>query len=95
MLRSFHPNRTYTQIFALSLSICNSIYVNPKNEIKKRSSHTTWGGGGGGGKGLFGAIFLLMKAMQRNCTTILRITKSNVQKSGNIRKSEVTNTPGY
>ena len=93
MLRSFHPNRTYTQILALSLSICNSIYVNPKNEIKKRNSHTTWGGGGG--KGLFGAIFLLMKDMRRNCTTILRITKSNVQKSGNIQKSEVTNTPGY
>ena len=33
--------------------------------------------------------------MRRNCTTILPNTKSNVQKSGNIRKGEVTNTPGY
>ena len=41
------------------------------------------------------AIFLLLKAMGRNCTTILRYTKSDVQKPENIRKGEVTNTPGY
>ena len=33
--------------------------------------------------------------MRRNCTTILRNTKSDVHKSGNIRKAEVINTPGY
>ena len=33
--------------------------------------------------------------MRHNCTTILRNTKSNVQKSGNLRKGEVINTPGY
>ena len=33
--------------------------------------------------------------MWRNCTTILRNTTSDVQKSGNKRKGEVTNTPGY
>ena len=39
------------------------------------------------------AIFLLMKAMRHNSTSIHRNTKSNVQKSGNIRKREVKNTP--
>ena len=33
--------------------------------------------------------------MRRNCTTILRSSKSDVQKSGNIQKGEVINTPGY
>ena len=33
--------------------------------------------------------------MRRNCTNILRNTKSNIQKPGNIRKGEVTNSPGY
>ena len=33
--------------------------------------------------------------MRRNCTTILRNTKSDVQKFGNVRKDEVINTPGY
>ena len=42
-----------------------------------------------------GAIFVLMKAMRRNCATILWNTKSDVQKSGNIRKGEVMDTPGY
>ena len=42
-----------------------------------------------------GLYILLRKAMRRNCTTILRNTKSDVQKSGNIRKGEVINTPGY
>ena len=32
------------------------------------------------------AIFLLMKAMPRNCTIILRNTISNVQKSGNYKR---------
>ena len=38
---------------------------------------------------------LLRKAMRRNCTTILRNTESDVQKSGNVRKGEVINTPGH
>ena len=42
-----------------------------------------------------GLYILLRKAMRRNCTTILRNTKSDLQKSGNIRKGEVLNTPGY
>ena len=37
----------------------------------------------------------LMKAMRCKCTTILRNSKSNIQKSGNVRKDEVINTPGY
>ena len=80
--------------FGKSLSICNSIYVNPRNEIKRAvpallieirgaKVHPS------------GAIFLLMKTVRRNCATTLRNTKSNVQKSGNIRKGEETNTPGY
>ena len=78
--------------FGKRLSICNSIYVSPRNEIKRgvpillieirgaKVHHS-------------GAIFLLMKTMRRNCTTILWIAKSIVQKSGNMRKGEVTNTP--
>ena len=42
-----------------------------------------------------GLYVLLRKAMRRNCTTILRNTESDVQKSGNIQKGEVINTPGY
>ena len=42
-----------------------------------------------------GLCILLRKAIRRNCTTILRNTKSDVQKSGNLRKGEVINTPGY
>ena len=42
-----------------------------------------------------GLYILLRKATRRNCTTIFRNTKSDIQKSGNIRKGEVINTPGY
>ena len=49
---------------------------------------------GGQKSTLLGLYILLRKAMWRNCTTILRNTKSDVQKSGNIRKGEVINTPG-
>ena len=71
------------------MSIYNSIYVNHRTEIKRgvpillieiRGAKVQPSG----------AIFLLMKAMRHNCTIILRNTKSNVQKSGNIRKGEVT-----
>ena len=40
-----------------------------------------------------GLYVLLRKAMRRYCTTALRNTKSDVQKSGNIQKGEVINTP--
>ena len=42
-----------------------------------------------------GLYILLRKAMRRNCTTILRNTKSDVQKSENVRKGEVINILGY
>ena len=64
------------------------MYVNPRNEIKKGGPQTSFRDRGGKSTPL-GLYILLRKAMRRNCTTILRNTKSDVQKSGNIRKSEV------
>ena len=72
---------------------CNLIYVNPRNETKKGGPRTTFRDRGQKSTPL-GLYILLRKAMRRNCTTILRNTKSNAQKSGNIRKGEVINTPG-
>ena len=63
--------------------------------MKKRGGpHTTFRDRGQRSTSL-GLYILLRKAMRRNCTTILRNTKSDVQISGNIRKGEVINTPGY
>ena len=80
--------------FGKSLYTCNSIYVNPRNKIEK-GVPTLLIEIRGAKVHRSGAIFLLMKAMPRNCTTILWDTKSDVQKYGNIRKGEVINTPGY
>ena len=72
---------------------CNSIYVNPRNEIKKGVSTLLLEIGGQKSTPL-GLYILLRKAMRCHCTTILRNTKSDVQKSESIRKGEVINTPG-
>ena len=88
-LRTFHPNRKLHSDFGKSLYICNSLYINPRNEIKMGGPHTTYS---------TPLVYIsLTKAMQHNCTTILQNIKSNVQKYGNIRKGEVhvINTPGY
>ena len=83
-LRSFHPNRTCTLVL---VKVCPFViqynHVNPRNEIK-RGVPTILIETGGAKVHPSGAIFLLTKAMQCNCTTILGNTKLNVQKSGNI-----------
>ena len=71
--------------FGKTLSISNLINVNPRKEIK-RGVPTLLVEIGEAEVHPSGAIFLLMKAMQRNCTAIPWNTKSNVQKFGNIRK---------
>ena len=93
-LRSFHPNRTCTQIL---VKVCTLViqYMQTQEMKQKRGVPTLLLEIGGQKSTPLGLYILLKKAMRRNCTTILRNTKSDVQKSGNIRKGEVINTPGY
>ena len=71
--------------FGKRLSICNSIYINPRIQIKK-GVPTLLIEISGTKVHPSGAVFLLMKAMRRNCTTILRNTKSNVKKPETYKK---------
>ena len=93
LIKVIPPKQNLHSDFGKSLYTCNSICVNPRNEIKRGGPHTTFSRGQKSTpRGLY---IVLRKAIRGNCTTILRNTKSDVQKSGNIRKGEVINTPGY
>ena len=85
VLKVIPPKQNLHSDFGKSLYTCNSIYVNPRNEIKRWVPTILLEIGGHKSTPL-GLYILLRKAVRRNCTTILRNTKSDVQKSGNIQK---------